>query len=305
MSLREQLRGVFVAPLMPSHEDGSADLPKWIAHCRRLLAQGSHGLMPLGSTGEAHSFTVDERLAMIDALAQSGLPMNKMLVGASALAYPDAVRLIKHATSLGAGAVCVQPHFYYKTGDDGVHAWYARLIDLVGDARLKLIIYDWESNIRVAFSLDLLGRLFGDFPGTIVGIKDSNGDKKQIEERCRAFPDRLVYSGTDVTALAGLRAGSNGCLSSYGNVMTATLVRLFDSFRSAEGDACQAALDAYIATARQFSVIAAIKQTMARLSGDSQWVNARPPIVPLTQAQTRALYAKLDAIGFDRRQAAE
>lgn len=305
MSLKEQLRGVFVAPLMPGREDGSADLPKWIAHCRGLISQGSTGLMPLGSTGEAHSFTVEERLAMMDALAQSGLPMDKMLVGASALAYPDAVRLIKHAVGLGAGAVCVQPHFYYKTGDEGVHAWYARLIELVNDPRLKLIIYDWQPNIHVAFSLELLGRLFESYPGTIIGIKDSNGDKKQIVERCRAFPDQLVYSGTDSTALTGLRAGSAGCLSAFGNVMTSTLVRLFKSFRSAEGDACQAEIDAYIKIVYQFPVFSAIKQTMVRLSGDPQWANGRPPVVPLRLAQISELYAKLDEIGFNRRQAAE
>lgn len=305
MSLRDQLRGVFVAPLMPGRADGSADLPKWIAHCRWLMNHGCNGLMPLGSTGEAHSFTVDERLAMIDALAQSGLPMDKMLVGASALAYPDAVRLIKHAVGQGAGAVCVQPHFYYKTGDDGIHAWYARLIDLVDDPRLRLIVYDWQPNIHVAFGFKLLGRLFGDFPATIIGIKDSNGDKKQIVERCAAFPNQLVYSGTDATALTGLRAGGNGCLSAFGNVMTSTLVQLFRSFRSAEGDACQAEIDAFIGVVSQFPVFSALKQTMVRNSGDRQWANGRPPIVALTPAQIHSLYAKLDAIGFNRRQAAE
>ena len=73
---------------------------------------GCQGLMPIGSTGEAHSFTVEERFEIMDALADSGLPMAKMPIGTSALAFPDAIRLVKYAVGLGAGGVCEQPPFY-------------------------------------------------------------------------------------------------------------------------------------------------------------------------------------------------
>ena len=88
------------------------------------------------------------------------------------------------------------------------------------------------------------------------------------------------------------------------NVMAPTLLRLYRHFDSAEGDACQAAIDGYVAVVREFQTFAAIKATMARLSGEAIWHNARPPIVPLAAVDVAALNARLDAIGFAGRAAA-
>jgi len=131
MSHRARYAGVYVAPLTPTDAEHQPDNRRYLAHCQWLLAQGCHGLMPLGSTGEGHSFTPDERIKLMDVLAEGGVPMDRMLVGASALAYPDAVRMIRHATKLGARAVAVQPAFYYKAGDEGLYAYFKLLVDQV------------------------------------------------------------------------------------------------------------------------------------------------------------------------------
>lgn len=305
MSHRARYAGVYVAPLTPTDATHKPDIGRYIAHCKWLLAQGCHGLMPLGSTGEGHSFTPDERIALMDALAEHGLPMDRMLVGTSALAYPDAVRMIRHATKLGARAVAVQPAFYYKAGDEGLYAYFKLLVEQVADDRLRLIIYDWENNLGVKFSRAVLERLFADFPDTIVGIKDSNGDRAKIAERCQWFPDQAVFSGADATALAVLRAGGTGIMSAYGNVLSDALVRLYQQWRTEEGDRCQAILDGFIALARQFPPFGAIKATMARLSGDAIWLNGRPPLVPLSAEQRGTLERELDRLGLTGRKAAE
>lgn len=305
MSHRAHYAGVYVAPLTPTSAEHKPDIGRYIAHCRWLLAQGCYGLMPLGSTGEGHSFTADERIALMDALAEHGLPMDRMLVGASALAHPDAVRMIAHATKLGARAVAVQPAFYYKAGDEGLYAYFKLLIDQVADERLRLIIYDSENALGVSFSRALLERLFADFPDTIVGIKDSNGKPAQIAERCQWFPEQAVFSGADATALAVLRAGGTGIMSAYGNVLSDILLRLYREWRGEEGERCQAALDAFIALARQFPPFAAIKATMAYLSGDPIWLNGRPPLVPLSAGQRQLLHSELDRLGLTDRKAAE
>ena len=132
-------RGVYAAPLMPMRDDLSAAHDKYVAHCRSMLDAGCQGLMPLGSTGEAHPFSIDERIVKMDALAASGLPTERMLIGASALALPDTIRLARHAVSIGAGGVCVQPPFYYKPAEDiGLFDFFSRVIDGVGDDRLRL-----------------------------------------------------------------------------------------------------------------------------------------------------------------------
>ncbi len=305
MSHRARYAGVYVAPLTPTDADCQPDHRRYLAHCKWLLAQGCDGLMPLGSTGEGHSFTPDERLKLMDVLAEGGIPMDRMLVGTSALAYPDAVRMIRHATKLGARAVAVQPAFYYKAGDEGLYAYFKMLVEQVADDRLRLIIYDWEGNLGVKFSRAVLERLFAEFPDTIVGIKDSNGNRDTIAERCQWFPEQAVFSGADATALAVLRAGGTGIMSAYGNILCDTLVRLHREWNNEEGERCQATIDAFITLSRQFSPFGAIKATMARLSGEPIWENSRPPLVPMDAAQRQALYAGLDAIGLTARKAAE
>jgi len=305
MHHRQRFAGVYVAPLTPTDADGKPDIGRWIAHCRALLMRGCHGLMPLGSTGEGHSFTPDERIKLMDALGEHGIPMDRMLVGASALAYPDAVRMIAHATRLGARAVAVQPAFYYKAGDEGLYAYFKLLVEQVADDRLRIIIYDWENNLGVKFSRAVLEKLFGEFPNTIVGIKDSNGNREQIAERCAWFPDQAVFSGADATALAVLRAGGTGIMSAYGNVLCDTLLLLYRDWQSEDGARCQQAIDDFIAVARKFAPFGAIKATMARLSGDPVWLNGRPPLVPLPLAQRQALDVELDRLGLTARNAAE
>ena len=299
-------RGVYAAPLTPMRDDLSVDLSKYLAHCRALLDSGCDGLMPLGSTGEAHSLTVDERLAMMDALAESGLPTAKMLIGASALAYPDAIRLVKHAVSIGAGGVCVQPPFYYKPAETGgLLDFLARVIEGAADDRLRLYVYDWEGNLGVHFGLDFFERLFAAYPAQAVGIKDSSDDAAVLEARIRAFPEKEVFAGTDGMTLTCMRAGGVGVMSGAANIAPEIVRAIVRGHAGAEGAAAQAHIGAIREAMTGLPWFAALKATMAWLSGDPSWRTARPAIRRLTEAETATLQAKLTALGVSpRRQAA-
>ena len=165
--------------------------------------------MPLGSKYEAHSFSIDERIATMDARAASGLPTERMLIGAGALALPDTIRLARHAISIGVGGVCVKPPFYYKPAEDiGLFDFFSRVIDGVGDDRLRLCVYDWESNLSVHHSLTFFHRLFETYRKLAVGIKDSSGDPNMLEERCKALPlkESFYRNGRDhAHTFTGLR----------------------------------------------------------------------------------------------------
>jgi len=293
------LRGVFAAPLAPMRADLSVDHAVYVDHCRALLAAGCDGLMPIGSTGEAHSLTVDERCRMIDALGDSGLPMEKMLIGASSLAFPDAIRLVRHAVEAGAGGVCVQPPFYYKPAETvGLLDFFARVIEGVADERLRLYVYDWEGNLGVHFDLDFFHRLFEAYPTVAVGIKDSSGDAAMLEERCRAFPDREVFAGTDSMTLTCLRAGGVGVMSGACNIAPDLVTAIYRNFETAAGAAAQARIDAMRAAMGGLPWFSALKSTLAWLSGDAAWLNARPAIRRLTAEEETGLRERLTALGF-------
>jgi len=292
-------RGIYAAPLMPMRDDLSADLEKYIAHCKSLLDAGCQGLMPIGSTGEAHSFTVDERFEMMDAMADSGLPMAKMLIGTSALAFPDAIRLVKHTVGLGAGGVCVQPPFYYKPVETvGLLYFFSRVIDGVNDTRLRLYVYDWESNLNVHHSLEFFTKLFEAYPQNAVGIKDSSGVADMLEARCQAFPDKEVFAGTDSMTLTCLRAGGSGVMSGISNIVPEVTTALYAGFKGDQGDAMQARVGEIRGAMGELPWFSALRATMAWLSGDSGWCNARPAIRRLTADEERAMRESLTAIGL-------
>jgi 4-hydroxy-tetrahydrodipicolinate synthase len=298
-SMTDGPRGVFAAALTPLKDDLSPDLDALVRHYKWLLANGCDGLAPLGTTGEANSFSVDERLSVIDALARSGIPMEKVIVGTGCCAFPDTVRLTKHVLAAGGSNVLVLPPFYYKkVSDDGLFGAYAEVIERIGDSRLALYIYQFPQMTGLDMSLDLIGRLIEAYPKTVVGIKDSSGNWPNMDAMCRRFPGFRVFPGSERFLLAGLRAGAVGCISATTNVTAPMAAKVYASWQTPQADTMQAALVAVRDILEGFPAIAALKRVLADHQKRREWLNIRPPLTRLSDAQVRDLYAKLDAVAF-------
>ncbi|HEY6711947.1 MAG TPA: dihydrodipicolinate synthase family protein, partial [Rubrobacter sp.] len=213
------LKGVLAAVLTPMNEDLNPDHQAFAAHCHRLLAAGCHGLSVFGTTGEANSLSVDERLAALEALVESGVPVEKLLPGTGSCALTDTVRLSRAALESGAARVLVLPPFYYKgVGDDGLFRFFAEVVERVGDDRLRLYLYHIPQMTGVDLGLPLISRLIDAYPAVVVGTKDSSGDRERIMTLCREFPDFSVLAGTETLLLETLRSGGGGCISATVNV---------------------------------------------------------------------------------------
>ena len=107
-------KGVLAAVLTPMDEDLKPNHQAFADHCHRLLAAGCHGLSVFGTTGEANSLSVNERLAALEGLVDSGVPVETLLPGTGSCALTDTVRLSRAALEAGAAGVLVLPPFYYK-----------------------------------------------------------------------------------------------------------------------------------------------------------------------------------------------
>ncbi len=293
--------GVYVAPLTPMNSDLSVDIPRYLQHCHRLLDAGCHGLMPLGSTGEGHSLTVRERLGLMDALANSGLPVDRMLVGTSGLAYPDTIELARHAVGIGVGGICVQPPFYYKpVDDDGLLQFYSKVIESVGENALRMYVYDYEGFLHIHHSLDLFRRLFERFPENAVGIKDSTGNAELLEQRCKAFPDREIFVGVDQLSLTGLRAGAVGTMSSTSNIIPDTTTALYENWQNASGEELHQRIKEVQSELSRFSRIPALKAIVGWQTGELEWGYTRLPLRRLNAKEERKLHNRVSGLGCDR-----
>ncbi len=282
------------AALTPLHDDLSVDHARFAAHCRRLLDAGCHGLGIFGTTGEANSFSVGERVAALEALVDAGVPAGALLPGTGACALPDAVALTRAALDAGtAGALALPPFYYKDVSDDGLFAFFAELVERVADPRLRLFLYHIPPVAQVGFSPALIGRLLDAYPGTIAGTKDSAGDPARIEAVCREFPGLAVFAGSERFLLDTLRWGGAGCISATVNVTAGRARAVYDRFEAGlAADDEQAALSEARGFLEGFPAIPGLKAIMADATGDAGWLNLRPPLRPLDPARAGELLAR-------------
>ncbi len=298
-------RGVLAAVLTPIRQDLSPDFAEWVAHCRWLLDEGCDGLAVLGTTSEANSFSVDERIALMEAAVEGGIPGATLVPGTGCCAIPDTVALTKKAVEIGAAGVLMLPPFYYKpVSDDGLFAAYSEVIQRVGDRRLRIYLYHIPQNSGVPITFGLIEKLRKAYPDTVVGIKDSAGDFSNMEGMIREFPGFRVFSGSDEFLLPILRAGGAGTITACNNIAANLSARVYAGWQGANADTLHKDVVDVRKTITRFPLIASLKEIMARTTGKDGWRRQRPPLDPLTPALAEKLMAELAAVGFAMKKAA-
>jgi 4-hydroxy-tetrahydrodipicolinate synthase len=292
-------RGVWIAALTPMQGDGSPNGAAFARHCRWLLDNGADGLAVLGTTGEANSFSVAERHLLLDALAEGGIPGSTLLPGVGCCAIPDTVELTRKALAVGSAGVVMLPPFYYKNvSDDGLFAAYSEVIQRVGDGRLKVYFYHFPAMSNVPISHALIERLLKAYPATIAGIKDSSGDLANMLAMCERFPGFGGFAGSEQFLLPVLRAGGAGCISATANVTIATCAAVYKAWQTSQADALQEGLTTQRLIIQARPLVPALKRITAERTGDRGWLNLRPPLAPLGEAEAKQLFADLDKTGF-------
>jgi 4-hydroxy-tetrahydrodipicolinate synthase len=299
------LRGIFVPTLTPVHADLSPDIERWVTFSKDLLASGAHGLCPFGTTSEANSFGISERIDMLDQLVASGIPAAKLMPGTGTPAIPDTVRLTSHAVKLGCGGVLVLPPYYYKAvTDDGLFRAMAEVIERVGDSRLRVYLYHIPPVAQVSFSLALIERLIKAYPETVVGLKDSSGDWNNLHAILTSFPGFGTFTGSERFLLDTLKLGGAGSINAVANLISPLERRLVDRWQSDDAPALQEAVSQMRSVFKDAPAIPALKHMVAHVRQDPNWRNLRPPFVNLTDAQEQSVLTALAQSGLLEAQAA-
>jgi 4-hydroxy-tetrahydrodipicolinate synthase len=292
-------RGVYAAVLTPFTDDLEPDVAAYLAHCRWLLAHGCDGLAPLGTTGEANSLSVAQRLRLIEAGAEDGLPMERCIIGTGSSALADAVTVTRAVLAAGSTGALLLPPFYYKNpSEDSLFAFFSEVIQRVGEARLRLYLYHFPQMSAVPVTPGLILRLKAAYGDTIAGVKDSSGDWSYTADLLQRLPGFGVYSGSEQFLLANLRAGGAGCISATTNVTAPMAQKVFRAWQqgSADADALQESVTAARLVLQAFPFQGGLKEVVARLTGDRRWLNVIPPNRPLSPAEREQLFAKLGAL---------
>ncbi len=263
-----------------------------------LLAAGCDGVALFGTSGEGPSFSVEERIAVLEALLAEGLDAARIIVGTGCAALPDTVRLTRHAAAAGCGGQLVVPPFFFgQVLDDGVFSAYARILEGSATEHPRVLLYHIPAVSGVALGIETIEKLAVSFPELVVGVKDSSGDwgyTAQLIAR-RGALDVLVGNEPDIAR--AIAAGGSGTICGLANVVPGLLRRLCDDPEGPDGARLSAAVTALASGFDRRPIIPALKAMMAAAADDTAWNRVRPPLTALGQDDINELAALIQVAG--------
>lgn len=290
-----RLAGIICPVLTPFEDDGRIARDLYVSHAKWILEQGAHFLSPFGTTGEALSIGIRERMEALGWLIEAGVPPQRMMPGTGVTALTETVELSSHAVKAGCAGVMVLPSFFYAAAGDGGQArYFSELVARVGDDRMRMILYNIPQNTGVPVSPALTAELNSRFPDTVVAYKDSSGNWDNTQAVITAAPGVAVFPGSESFLTKGLAAGGAGCISATVNLNAARIRAVYDDAIGGRGvSAADAAMKAFRKTVQDAGLMGAMKALLAVTSGDYRWLNLRAPLNNASLAEGEALLAAL------------
>ena len=289
------IRGLIAPILTPFNDDLTIASDLYVEHAKWLFDQGCAGIAPFGTTGEALSVGIDERIAAIRALVDAGIDPSRMIPGTGLSNIADTARLSRACLDMGCAAVMTLPPFYYKTvTEDALYRYFEQLITAIGPAA-RIFLYHIPPIAIVGIPPTLAARLHSDFPDQIVGIKDSSGDWDNTKELL-TIESMIVYPGSELPLLDAMALGAPGCISATANLnakMISTVIDLYQQGDIGSAEALHEDLKRFRLIVEEHGPIPAQKRLLAIATGDPRWGNVRPPLTSMPEEAGRKLAAVL------------
>jgi 4-hydroxy-tetrahydrodipicolinate synthase len=224
MEKRAKFHGSMPALVTP-FKDGKFDEPAFRALVDWQISSGSHGLVPVGTTGESPTLTHAEHRHVVNVCIDEARGRVPVIAGAGSNNTVEAIELARHAEKAGADAVLVVTPYYNKPTQEGLYRHFKAINDAIG---IPIIIYNIPGRSVIDMSVDTMKRLYE--LDNIVGVKDATGDLARVSKQRHAMgPDFIQLSGEDMTALAYMAAGGHGCISVTANAAPAPCAELMEA----------------------------------------------------------------------------
>src|SRR6476620_6672966 len=213
MAAKTKFRGSLTALVTP-FKNGSLDEAAFRGLVSWQIEQGSHGLVPVGTTGESPTLSHAEHHRVVEMCIEEAKGRVPVIAGAGSNSTREAVDLARHAEKTGADAVLVVTPYYNKPTQEGMYLHFKAINDAIG---IPIIIYNIPPRSVVDMSVDTMKRLFE--LKNIAGVKDATGNLARVSQQRHVLGrDFIQLSGEDMTALAFNAAGGVGCISVVSNV---------------------------------------------------------------------------------------
>lgn len=238
-----QISGSLVAIVTPMHEDGSLDFPSLRSLIDWHIAEGTDGIVIVGTSGESPTVSVDEHRELIRVAVEQVNKRIPVIAGTGGNSTTEAVELTAYAKSVGADASLQVVPYYNKPTQEGMYLHFRKVAESVD---LPVILYNVPGRTVADMSVDTMLRL-AQVPG-VMGVKEATGNIDRAAQLIKAAPASFkIYSGDDPTAVALMLLGGHGNISVTANVAPRAM-----------HDLCAAAMRGDVETARRIQHAAAV-----------------------------------------------
>ncbi|HEY7383235.1 MAG TPA: 4-hydroxy-tetrahydrodipicolinate synthase [Beijerinckiaceae bacterium] len=208
-----KLRGSLTALVTP-FRDGAFDEAAFRGHVNWQIENGTHGLVPVGTTGESPTLSHDEHKQVVEICVREAKGRVPVIAGAGSNSTAEAIDFSRHAEDAGADAVLIVTPYYNKPTQEGLYRHFKAINDAIG---IPILIYNIPGRSVIDMSVDTMKRLYE--LRNIVGVKDATANVARVSLQRQAMgEDFIQLSGEDATALGFMAHGGHGCISVTSNV---------------------------------------------------------------------------------------
>ena len=208
-------RGSIPALITPFNADGGLDERALREYIEWQISEGSHGLVPVGTTGESPTLSHEEHKRVVEICVEVANKRVPVIAGAGSNSTAEAVDLANFADQAGADGVLVVTPYYNKPNQRGMIAHFGAIAEAIS---IPLIIYNIPGRSIVDMNVDTMAHLFKTHKN-IVGVKDATGTVERVSEQRGAMgPEFIQLTGNDDSALGFMAHGGAGCISVSANV---------------------------------------------------------------------------------------
>lgn len=294
-------RGSITALVTP-FRNGKVDEAAFTRFIEWQISEGTHGLVPVGTTGESPTLDHDEHKRVIELAVATAKKRVPVIAGTGSNSTDEAVELSQYAEKIGADAVLIVTPYYNKPNQEGLYQHFKAINDAIN---IPIVIYNIPGRSVVDMSVATMARCYE--LKNVVGVKDATANlARPSQVRAALGPDFCQLSGEDATALGFMAHGGAGCISVASNVAP----RLCADFQNAcmAGDFKKAlAIQDRLTPLHEVMFIetnpAPVKYAVSRLGFGT--ADMRLPMVPLTDASKRAIDQVLSDLDLVSAKAAE
>ena len=285
-----------ITALITPFKDGKVDEKGFQNFVQWQIDQGTHGVVPCGTTGESPTLSHDEHDRVVDLCIEVAKGKIPVIAGCGSNATTEAIRLTQHAEKAGADAALHVTGYYNKPTQEGLYQHFKAVHD---NSNLPIILYNIPGRAVVNISPETMPRL-AQLP-RIVGVKDATGDLSRVTKTTTTCgKDFIQLSGNDDTALAFLLQGGHGCISVISNIAPAQCAQMQNAWEA--GDVATAErINQQMAALNEALFIETspgpVKYAAARLGLCEN--SLRLPMVPVTKTTEKILDQAMQIAGLE------